>query len=61
MAVLVVDDHEYIADLTEWYDPPDRYLDAVVDRTAFLPDTIRIYNCRLIFRQNTTHPRVCGL
>ena len=49
--VLVVDDHEYIADLTEWYDPPDRYLDAVVDRTAFLPDTIRIYNCRLIFHE----------
>ena len=61
MTVLVVDDHEYIADLTEWYDPPDRYLNAVVDRNAFLPDTLRICTCRLIFRQNTTHPRVCGL
>ena len=46
--VLVVDDHEYIADLTEWYDPPDRYLDAVIDRTAFFPDTIRIYTYRFI-------------
>lgn len=51
MTVLVVNDHEYIADLTEWDDSPDRYLDAVVDRTAFLPDTIRIYNCRLIFHE----------
>ena len=49
LTVLVVDDHEYIADLTEWYDPPDRYLDAVIDRTAFLPDTLRICTCRLIF------------
>ena len=42
---------EYIADLTEWYDPPDRYLDAVIDRTAFLPDTLRICTCRLIFHE----------
>ena len=48
LTVLVVDDHEYIADLTEWYDPPDRYLDAVIDRTAFFPDTIRIYTYRFI-------------
>lgn len=51
LTVLVVDDHEYIADLTEWYDPPDRYLDAVIDRTAFLPDTLRICTCRLIFHE----------
>lgn len=49
--VLVVDDHEYIADLTEWYDPPDCYLDAVIDRTAFFPDTLRICTCWLILHE----------